>query len=116
MVMTEAFTGMVPFHGKLAVAATFDILSGIRPPRPKDPTVAETLWTLVQSCWAQDPHSRPDISEALQVLLTPDIQKSWNNADGQLDTTTTNVSSPSITHVTTPNPGTLPRPTPQAHL
>ena len=49
------------------------ITQGRRPPRPTHPNFAENLWTLMQRCWDQDPHLRPEVSEALQVLLTPSV-------------------------------------------
>ena len=43
-------------------------MGGKRPSRPTHPTLTDYLWTLIQRCWDQDPHLRPEVSEALQVL------------------------------------------------
>ena len=43
---------------------------GGRPPRPTDPTFTDSLWELMQRCWDQDPHLRPDSSEVSQILTT----------------------------------------------
>ncbi|KAF9645406.1 kinase-like protein [Thelephora ganbajun] len=73
MVMIEVFTGAVPFSDKSSPVATLSITQGKRPSRPTHPTFTENLWKLMQCCWDQDPHSRPEVSEALQILLAPDI-------------------------------------------
>ena len=44
------------------------IMRGERPPRPTHPTLTDELWALMQSCWDQVPHSRPEISKVLKVL------------------------------------------------
>ena len=41
--------------------------------RPVHPTFTDNLWMLMQRCWDQDPHLRPEVSEILQVLLTPSV-------------------------------------------
>lgn len=66
----QVFAGAVPFSGKPSSAATVDIMNGVRPPQPKYPTFTKELWLLMQRCWDQDPHLRPRISEALELLLT----------------------------------------------
>lgn len=69
----QVLNGAVPFHDKTPAAAAFAILKGFRPPRPKDPTVTEKLWILMDRSWAQEPHLRPDILEVLQGLRTPSV-------------------------------------------
>ena len=54
----------------MAMLAT---VQGERPPRPTHPTFTENLWKLIQRCWDQDPHLRPEASEILQVLTTPSV-------------------------------------------
>jgi len=66
----QAFIGAIPFSGSPFHAAVLAIVHGERPPRPTHPTFTEDLWTLVQRCWDQDPHSRPDASQVMQTLLT----------------------------------------------
>ncbi|KAF9645415.1 kinase-like protein [Thelephora ganbajun] len=73
MVMIEVFTGAIPFSDNPSLVATLSITQGKRPSRPTHPTFTENLWKLMQRCWDHDPHSRPEVSEALQILLTPDI-------------------------------------------
>ena len=47
------------------------IMSGERLPRPTHPTFTEDLWILMQRCWHQDPTSRPQILEGVQILTRP---------------------------------------------
>jgi len=64
----QVFTGAVPFGDKKNAAAMYDIMSGMRPPRPIHPTFTAELWMLMQNCWNQEPHLRPAVSEVLKVL------------------------------------------------
>ena len=64
----KVFTGAVPFRDSSTHAAIFAILQGERPSRPTHPSFTEDLWTLTQHCWDQDPHSRPEVSEVVEVL------------------------------------------------
>jgi hypothetical protein len=66
---TQVFTGGIPFRGCSTLMVMSTIAQGKRPPRPTYPTFTENLWALMQRCWDQDPHLRPEVSEALQVLL-----------------------------------------------
>jgi hypothetical protein len=68
-VSMQVFTGAVPFSNGPSVMAMLAITQGKRPPRPTHPTFTENLWTLMQRCWDQDPHLRPEVSEVLRVLL-----------------------------------------------
>ena len=67
----QAFTHAVPFYTTSSVTAMLAIMNGKRPPRPTHPTFTEDLWTLMQRCWHQDPTSRPQISEVVQILTLP---------------------------------------------
>ena len=64
----QVFTGEVPFHPSLPAAAMLAIMTGERPPRPKHQALTSGLWRLMQRCWDQDHHSRPETSEVLQAL------------------------------------------------
>ena len=66
----KIFTGSAPFDLDLhlPITATLAIMRGERPTRPVHPDFTDKLWTLMQYCWSQDPHSRPDVSEVLRDL------------------------------------------------
>ena len=68
LISPQVFTGAVPFSNGLPAAAMLAIMSGKRPPRPTHPSLTEKLWILIQCCWYQNPRSRPEISEVLNVL------------------------------------------------
>ena len=74
---TQVFTGAIPFSGSNSTAAMSAICRGERPSRPTHPALTENLWTLMQRCWDHDPYSRPEVSEVLQVLLTPSVSHSF---------------------------------------
>lgn len=66
----QVFTGAVPFSEMPSIVAMFNMVGGKRPPKPTHPDFIENLWSLMQRCWAHDPHSRPEASESLVLLLT----------------------------------------------
>jgi hypothetical protein len=71
--LTQVFTGAIPFSGRHSVMAMLTVMQGGRPPRPTHPALTENLWTLMQRCWDNGPHLRPEISEALRVLLVRSV-------------------------------------------
>ena len=77
VVSIQIFTGAIPFIGSSTNAAMFAIAQGRRPQRPTHPTFPENLWTLMQRCWDHDPHLRPEVSEALRILLTLLVSRSF---------------------------------------
>ena len=50
-----------------------EVMSGARPPRPTHPDFTEELWSLMQRCWAHEPHLRPGTSEALEILFNVSV-------------------------------------------
>jgi serine/threonine protein kinase len=63
-----------PFMNHIAAQR---MVNGERPLRPSPAScrrapIPETLWTLVQRCWEDDPSLRPTAKEALHILLTMD--------------------------------------------
>ena len=70
LVSPQVFTGVIPFNNSLPAAAMLAIMGGERPPRPTHPTLTDQLWRLIQRCWDQKPHLRPEVSGTLQVIFT----------------------------------------------
>jgi len=69
------FTGTAPFGGNPCFVAALAIVQGRRPPQPTHPTFTGELWALVQRCWDQDPHLRPEIPEVLGVLRSLSVSR-----------------------------------------
>ena len=65
---TQVLTGAVPFGDKSDWVAISDVLVGIRPSRPAHRSCTDGLWALIQRCWDQDPHLRPEILEVSQTI------------------------------------------------
>ncbi|KAG6825413.1 hypothetical protein H0H93_000726, partial [Arthromyces matolae] len=71
-----AFTGTVPFANiQNDSAITYHIMSGNRPSRPLDSSLAwhsygltEPMWLLMQKCWERDPHKRPSVKDIVTQL------------------------------------------------
>ena len=53
--------------------AALAILSGERPSRPAHPSCTDDLWTLIQSCWDDEPCLRPGVSKVSEMLLSSRI-------------------------------------------
>lgn len=67
-VSIQVFTNQVPFGNTSDPPDVLTIIAGERPPRPTHPSCTDNLWSLMKRCWDQSPHSRPDASEASQIL------------------------------------------------
>ena len=67
MLAVEVFTGEAPWGETTKVKlVTPDIKRGLRPSKPAE--VGEEMWDLIQSCWSQDPNSRPVIGNVVKKL------------------------------------------------
>jgi hypothetical protein len=70
----QIFCGTPPFANTLdhfLFALVVD--RGVRPLRPTDPRILMTglddsMWSLIQECWAQEPSSRPAVSDVASRL------------------------------------------------
>ena len=67
-VSSQVYTGTIPFSESTHEGAVFIMIAGERPPRPTHQQFTDQLWTLMQRCWDQNPHSRPEVSEVVKVL------------------------------------------------
>ena len=62
------FNGTTPLGDARDTKAIYVTTRGERPQRPTHPYVTGGLWKLIQQCWGERPHSRPEASEILRVL------------------------------------------------
>jgi len=51
------------------------IVQGRRPSRPTRQTFTDDVWVLVERCWDQDPHLRPEVREVLEVFSSSSISR-----------------------------------------
>ena len=68
MVIYETISGHLPFHKHTNLAVIPEVLEGERPHRGVRFT--ETLWKMLELCWASQPNSRPNVEDVLQCLVT----------------------------------------------
>jgi hypothetical protein len=66
MVIYETISGNLPFHGHADLAVVVKVLGGGRPPRGA--CFVESLWKLLEQCWASQPNDRPSIEDVLLRL------------------------------------------------
>jgi serine/threonine protein kinase len=70
MTALEMYSGRVPFaHRRFYGGVVFDVVRGLRPPRPACPNLEDDVWTLIQSCWNQDPKRRSSIDTVRSWLF-----------------------------------------------
>ena len=74
-ISAKVFTGAVPLSTRPSIAATLAIIRGEHPPRPNHPDLTDALWRLMQRCWAQEPHLRPEMAQVLQVFNNPQLRQ-----------------------------------------
>ena len=68
MVIYETISGNLPFHEHTDLTVFVKVLEGKRPPRGE--RFAESLWKMLERCWASQPNDRPNIEVVLQRLET----------------------------------------------
>jgi len=66
MVIYETISGNFPFHKDTDPAVSLKVIGGERPPRGAK--FAESLWGMLERCWAPGPNDRPSIETVLQFL------------------------------------------------
>ncbi|KAH7927211.1 kinase-like protein, partial [Leucogyrophana mollusca] len=65
-VIYEMYSGVRPFHGLRDGAVIKAVGKGKRPDRPTG--ISDWMWTLVESCWCQEPTERPLPSNVVRQL------------------------------------------------
>ena len=66
MVIYETISGNLPFHEDTDLTVFMKVMEGTRPPRGGRFT--ESLWKMLERCWAPQPNDRPNIHDVLQCL------------------------------------------------
>ena len=66
MVIYETISGHRPFHEYVDFTVPLKVSQGKRPPRGDRFT--DTLWEMLEQCWAHQPNARPSIEDLLQYL------------------------------------------------
>lgn len=67
----QILTGQIPFFDiKSDIAVVFEVvLKGARPIRPNDEArITDTVWTLLEACWSENPAARPNSSSVALIL------------------------------------------------
>ena len=68
MVIYETISGKVPFHGCTDLIVSLKVVGGERPRRRVK--FKESLWKMLERCWAPHPNERPSIGDVLHCLET----------------------------------------------
>jgi len=64
----ETISGKMPFHKHPDIIVFMKVVEGERPPRGDRFT--DSLWKMLERCWAPQPNDRPSIEDVLQCLET----------------------------------------------
>ena len=69
MFALEVFTGKIPFGELKNEAVVYRVSRGVRPEMPRNAQavgLTDDVWTLLESCWQQDPQKRPSMEEVVR--------------------------------------------------
>ena len=69
MFAAEVFTGKIPFEGQKNEEVAHRISQGGRPEMPRNSQaigLTVEVWQLIESCWQQDPRTRPTMEEIVR--------------------------------------------------
>ena len=66
MVIYETISGHLPFHKHADLSVFLKVLEGVRPSRKGG--FPNSLWGMLELCWAPQPSARPNVAEVLQCL------------------------------------------------
>lgn len=72
MTVYQVLTGKWPFFPKREGEIVHSVISGVRPPKPKNAEeigITEVVWNLLKECWGEDRMTRPTIVEVLRKFL-----------------------------------------------
>ncbi|KAF9455687.1 kinase-like domain-containing protein, partial [Collybia nuda] len=87
MTILEILSGRHPFaHRRLHAGVIFDVVQGIRPPRPESAKMTDPIWDVVQSCWKQEPEERPGMSMVNAWLQTVYVIRVGGESESGIDT------------------------------
>jgi len=71
MTVYQVLTGKWPFHPKRETEIVHAVISGERPPKPKNAEevgMTEVVWNLLRKCWEEDRSKRPSILDVLKMF------------------------------------------------
>jgi len=66
IVTYETISGHPPFHEHATLTVPLKVSQGKRPPRGDG--ITDSLWMMLERCWAHQPNARPSIEDLLQYL------------------------------------------------
>ena len=101
MTVYQVLTGKWPFYPRREAEVMHAVVSGERPPKPKNPEeigMTEVVWDLLRGCWREDRTTRPTIVEILRRFreITGDTRTTDSMLEG-LETLRLNPSNRSST-------------------
>jgi len=84
----EILTGETPFEEWHDCSVLLKLQRGERPARPENNKVSDSLWKLIEDCWAHNPLNRPHAQEIVFRLsqgLEGDgrLASGWGNSSSQ---------------------------------
>ena len=92
MVIYETISGNLPFHEDTDLAIVVKVLEGERP--PWGVRFRESLWKVLEQCWAPQPDNRPSIENVLRCLgavpnsselPSPEVDEEIEDSDDDCD-------------------------------
>jgi len=84
MVIYETISGNPPFHKHVDMSVSVKVSKGEHPPRGTEFT--ESLWKMLEMCWAFQPNSRPSIEDVLHCLDTGSVPLETSHSGASKET------------------------------
>jgi len=84
----EILTGETPFEEWHDCSVLLKLQRGERPARPENNKVSDSLWKLIDDCWARNPLSRPHTQDIV-LRLSQGLERGgrltlgWGNSSSQ---------------------------------
>jgi len=68
-VITQILSGQVPYHYLLREGQVLmELHNGKKPNRPTEVFIADTLWDIINTCWADTPNDRPTMEKVCKDI------------------------------------------------
>ena len=68
MVVYETISGKLPFHRDTDFTTSLKVIKGERPRRVRGARFTESVWKMLERCWAPVPNDRPRVEDVLHCL------------------------------------------------
>jgi serine/threonine protein kinase len=70
LILLQVYSGETPFSHLRIGQLVNEVIAGVRPTRPTNPSMDDLTWDCMQECWSQQPYMRPSITKLKEALFS----------------------------------------------